>query len=138
MQWPESPAATSRTGRMPAKLQRRRAAPTTSPSGTAGSASLFLRHNVARRDDAQHVDAAAVGTQNLECQPTRHERLAAPRQPAEIVHRQAADRVELLVAELGAEERVELIDARLRLHRELALAFLADVEIVLDVVLVAD
>ena len=39
---------------------------------------------------------------------------------------------------LGAEIAVELLDARLRLDRELPLAFLADVEIVVDVVLIAD
>src|SRR5688572_32896718 len=109
---------------MRARRLRRPAAPATWPSASAGTASLFLRHDVARRDDAQHVEPAAVGSQHLELQAAEHERLAAAWQPAEGVHGEAADRVELLVAELGAEVAVELVDARLRLDRELALAFL--------------
>src|SRR4029078_11533858 len=78
------------------------------------------------------------GAQDLELQAAEHEGLAATWQADEEVHRQPADRVEFLVAELAAEELVEFLDARLRLDRELALAFLANVEIVLDVVLIAD
>src|SRR4029078_8242250 len=78
------------------------------------------------------------GAQDLELQAAEHEGLAATWQADEEVHRQPADRVEFLVAELAAEVLVEFLDARLRLDRELALAFLADVEIVLDVVLIAD
>ena len=123
------------------------------------SAAVPARWRTARREVLQHqernftssfgtmsrgvitrssVEAAAVGTQHLEFEAAEHEGFAAARQPAQEVDDQAADGVELLVAEVGAEVAVEFVDARLRLDGELALAFLADVEIVIDVVLIAD
>src|SRR5262245_29525739 len=134
----ESRAATSRTARRQTRSAHLPAAPATWPGASAGRSSLVLGHDVALSDDPQHVEPPPVRTQHFELQPAEHERLATPRQAAEIVHREPADGVELLVAELAAEILVELLDARLRLDRELALAFLADVEVVLDVVLIAD
>src|SRR4029079_12580729 len=115
-------AATSRTARKPA-IQPRPLAGTARQRGgaSAGPHSFRRRQDVARRDDAQHVEAAPVGAQHLELQAAEHERFAAAGQPAEEVHREAADRVVLLVAELAAEVLVEFLDARLRLDGELTL-----------------
>jgi len=54
------------------------------------------------------------------------------------VHDQTADRVELLVAEAGAEVLVEVLDSRQGVHRVLALALAPDRLVFLDVVFVGD
>ena len=105
----------------------------------ASSVTYFgLQLEVARRRHAQRVDAAPVGTLDLELETADLDRLAAPRHAAQLVQHESADRVEFLVGEARAEHVVELVDARQRRHRERALALLADALGLVDVVLVAD
>ena len=65
--------------------------------------------------DEQRVDAPAVGAQHVETHAVDAHRLAALRQPAEVRDHEAADGVGGLVAELGAQHRVEIDDLRERL-----------------------
>src|SRR5690606_22971021 len=98
---------------------------------------LFL-HDVLRRDDTQRVETAAVRTEHTKLDAVHDESLSTSRQSPEEVRREPADRVELIVAELRAEVVVELRDTRLTAYRELPLAFAANVEIFVRVVLIAD
>src|SRR5579862_1128023 len=94
------------------------------------------RQHVARRDDAQRVDAPAVGAQYAELEAIDAERLAAAWQPAELLHDEAGHGVEALL--LGKLRSEELVDAGHAAHRELPLRLAADVLVVLDVELIVD
>src|SRR3979490_3172750 len=97
------------------------------------------RPPAARRHHAQRVDAAPIGAQHTELEAIDARGLAAPRQPAELLHEQARDGVEALrFREPRAEVLVELRDARDAAHRELALGVAADVLVILDIELAGD
>src|SRR2546430_14736707 len=101
--------------------------------------SLVRRQHVARRHHAQRIDAAPVGAQHPELEAADARALAAPRQPAELLHEQAGDGVDALgLREPRAEILVELRNAGDTAHRELCFRVAADVLVVLDVELVVD
>ena len=86
----------------------------------------------------RRVDAAAIEAHDLELAVGELQRLAAARQPAELLHDQARHGVELVVRQFGLEVFVEFVDGRLAAHDVLAFAVLADVHVLVDVVLVVD
>src|SRR5689334_1036111 len=90
---------------------------------------FILRHDIRRSNHAKDIEAAAVGAYDFEFEAAHHERFAATGQPTEEVDRKAADRIELLITEFGAEERIELINASLRFNSELTFAFAANIQI---------
>src|SRR5678815_5810216 len=57
----------------------------------------------------EHVDAAAARALHLEAEALIVEHLAAPREPAQLVHHETADRVVTLVAEVRAEVFVDCL-----------------------------
>src|SRR5690554_4137568 len=82
------------------------------------------------------MDAAIVGADYLKTMPAYGHRLAAPRHMAEAMRNQAADGIELVVAEIGAEMLVEVFDRRQRLNDAVAVLVLEDVGVFVEVVLV--
>ncbi len=89
--------------------------------------------------DLQRVQPAAVGAQTRKRKPPMRRRFAALRQPAERLQHEAADGVEFVVGEVGAEMRVEVGDLGLRLDAEAAVGLGDDVVLALvEVVLVLD
>src|SRR6185437_6432748 len=97
------------------------------------------RRHVTGRYDAQRVDPAPVGSHDPELEPVDGCGLAAPRQPAELLHEQPRHRLEaFLLGKTGAEIFVELLDSRHPADQEEALRLLADVLIVLHIELIID
>ena len=70
---------------------------------------------------------AAVGANDLDVQIADAELFAALGQSAEVVEHQAADGIEIFVAETGAEGAVEIFDLGLCLDAELAAAIQDDI-----------
>ena len=68
------------------------------------------------------MQPAAVGANDFDVQVPNAELFSALRQPAEMGQDEPADRIELLVTEVGSESPVEVVDLRLRLDAELAVA----------------
>ncbi len=103
------------------------------------AAALAEAAGAAARLDLQRVQAAAVGAHDAEAEAADRRRLAALGQPAERLQHEAADGVELVVGEIGAEVRVEVGDLGLRLDAEAAVRLGDDVVLALvEVVLVLD
>src|SRR5262249_10116213 len=79
--------------------------------------------DVARSNDSQRVDAAPVGARDTELEAIDRCGLAAPGQPAELLHQQARDGIEpLLFRQPGAEVLVEFFYSSHTPHGELPLA----------------
>src|SRR5262249_16851039 len=108
-------------------------------SGLVAGQPLIRRYEIARRNHAQRIDTPAVGARDAELETIDVGRLAAPGQPAELLHDETGHRVEaLLLGELRAEILVELVDPRDPADRVLVVRLLADVLVVLDIELIVD
>src|SRR5690606_18747839 len=86
----------------------------------------------------QQMDAPVVGSNHLELLRADDHRLPATRHMPKVVGHQAADGVELIVAELGAEMGIELVDGRKGLDQAVAVLVLQDVAVLVEVMLVVD
>jgi hypothetical protein len=78
------------------------------------------RLDIGRRDHAQQSMRRRSARNDAKLQFADLDGLAAPRQAAEFLHQQAADRVVFLVGKRGAEIAIEIGDRRERAHREFA------------------
>src|SRR5690606_16417850 len=84
------------------------------------------------------LDAAAIAAQHAEPEPAEIELLAAPRQAAQLVHDEPADRVVFLIAQVSCKEVVEVLYSDQRQHVVPSLALFLNERGGLGIVLVVD